>query len=317
MLLIVLLVAAIATATGFSTGCLACTINVADLTCTFCSSGYALVTNSDSVIACWNCATGKTGNPAIAVSSTGYSTSCSTCYGTAATPPVLTCTACRSGNILDSSVGACYNCATGFQSLSGATTFASGFVNGCISCVIMFENLQCIGCSSGYYGTVNCKLCNAATGVANCSSATVHLTCTPGYVLVSSTCTVCTSVTANCFTCSTASAITVATSAVCNTCATGYFLTSQGTCVSGIAADINCLNWNSTSVCTACATNYFQVATSGCIAVKNCQSYSSASVCTNCTTGYSLNSTNFCNTKNSKIIVSRFALLSIIFFFLF
>jgi proprotein convertase subtilisin/kexin type 5 len=264
--------------------------------------------------------------------SSGTATACTPCtYNTAA---LSGCTQCDpSGSGVCISVGAAASVAG--TTATSPTSATPGFIANCFVTSGTASPVTCTTPNPGYYGSVP----TAATPITGCLQYSGATTCSKaalGYTYSSGTVSVCTTVTAS-STCSGAASgyyvsstsivalptgVATGTASANYTCIAGYYLTQTGLCVSGTLTDPHCAIANSTSVCVGCQAGYNFTTNLTCGACgTNCGTCTNSSICTACsnTTLYTLNSNGTCTNKTSSanILAPSFAILSMIFYYLF
>jgi hypothetical protein len=236
---------------------------------------------------------------------------------------------------------------------SGATATtaspATGFLANCFITTGTSPPVNCTTPNPGYYGSSGSATVTLATPITGCLQySSTGSTCSKtivGYTLSSSGSVIpCTAInTTSGSTCigaasgyyvngsattnSTAiialpTGVATGTASVNYTCMTGYYLTQTGLCVSGTLTDTHCAIANSTSVCVGCQAGYNFTTNLTCGACgTNCGTCTNSSFCTACsnTTLYTLNSSGTCTNKTSSanILAPSFAILSMIFYYLF
>jgi hypothetical protein len=220
---------------------------------------------------------------------------------------------------------------------SSTACVTSGYITGCYQ-----GTTTCAVAAPGYFIATGSTPATVGTGITNCTlygnSATNCTKAAIGYMATSGTVSVCTTVSTTVgSTCSgpasgyyvngtaiVALPISVATGTASTnyTCTNGYYLTQTGLCLSGSFTDTNCAIGNSTSVCVGCKSGYYFSTNLTCGACgTNCGTCTNSSICTACsnTTLYTLNSNGTCTNKTSSanILAPSFAILSMIFYYLF
>lgn len=161
----------------------------------------------------------------------------------------------------------------------GCTPFNSGI----IGCVEYKEDLTCVTCDSAYYPSRgSCEPVPVASQIPHCINyelLTVCRACEAGYIIQGTTCVQI--LAQNC---------AVAKNArECESCATGRILTSVGTLINCVEANIaNCVEYEMIEPprCNICQTGFYADSTGACIQVDNaisrCLIYDSATTCAKC-----------------------------------
>jgi hypothetical protein len=335
--------------TATNTNCVAVS-SVNASACLGCAAGYYLTSAGGCTVCATGAATCTNGSYANTASPgyylvSGVPNACLAVAGS--TPTVSGCTQCDpSGNNVCISCGVSSNVNT---SATNPSCSANGALPGCYS--VTTASTKCDQYAPTFYGTPGSTTAGAAGTVTNCVlygiTATTCTKCATGYYVASGTtnCTVCPTVNTtsgstcwappatgyfvNASTSANNSAIVafatgVATAALGQnlTCSTGYYLTQTGLCLPGNFTDTNCAIGNSTSVCVGCKSGYYFSTNLTCGACgTNCGTCTNSSICTACsnTTLYTLNSNGTCTNKTSSanILAPSFAILSMIFYYLF
>jgi len=294
------------TYTGVTANCDTCTNALLVLTCTDCATGYYFDSTN---FECISCMTGKTTAGTATDTYSGFNADCAACdvadievrilAGTVA----LSCTNCATDYEWDSGNSVCVNCATGTNTGTGLTY--TGLSANCKECGVTGSVISCGACATGYvWDTTNsiCASCVTGSGTKIDNGATATDT---GF-------------DANCATCSSASGVIT-----CLTCSSDYYLNFDNTCVSGTPLDTNCMYYaGNNGHCVECTGELTTGSTfsNDCITCpSNCDVCDAAGACTVCNSGFSLSTTTTgtCKASGANIIMPGFALLSIIFYYLF
>ena len=244
-------------------------------TCVSCTDPHALVCSSLNFNYALICEPGYTGG--------AYSTSSAVTGGTCQACS-LYCVSC-----LSNGPGHCDSngCIQGTVQVTGTTNCTKCFA-GCTTCSASDPN-QCLDCGNQRFLTTAGSCQGCPTGCQTCTSASNCQSCTQGYFLVGTACTI---LPAFC--------VSLNSTGVCSKCFGGYLL-NTGT--NACDVDISC---NAGSTCTACAQGYTLSGgvCSACSLGSNCVACSStsATTCVKCTTGFYLDTSSACQSCTANCL---------------